>query len=200
MDAVYRSAQNLRTMSPLEQELAALHQPLLRFAKLQLRDEAAAEDAVSATLLAILEKPAAFKGGSSLRTYATGILKHKLVDQIRRCSREVAITADEDQSIDDAIEALFREDGHWQDKPAAWVEPERSLEQAQLMRALEGCLEKLPARLGRVFMMREWLEHDTGEICEELNITANNCHVMLFRARMLLRQCLDSGWFQASSS
>jgi RNA polymerase sigma-70 factor (ECF subfamily) len=187
-------------MTPLEQELSALHQPLLRFAKLQLRDEAAAEDAVSATLLAILEKPDAFKGGSSLRTYATGILKHKLVDQIRRCSREVAINTDEDQSIDDAIEALFREDGHWQDKPAAWVEPERSLEQAQLMRALEGCLEKLPARLGRVFMMREWLEHDTGEICEELNITANNCHVMLFRARMLLRQCLDTGWFRASAS
>ena len=87
MDAVYRSAQNIRTMSPLEHELAALHQPLLRFAKLQLRDEAAAEDAVSATLLAILEKPDAFKGGSSLRTYATGILKHTLVDQIRRCSR-----------------------------------------------------------------------------------------------------------------
>ena len=68
------------------------------------------------------------------------------------------------------------------------------------MRALEGCIEKLPARMGRVFMMREWLEHDTAEICEELSITANNCHVMLFRARMLLRQCLDSGWFQASTS
>jgi RNA polymerase sigma-70 factor, ECF subfamily len=78
-------------MSPLEEELSALHKPLLRFAKLQLRDDAAAEDAVSATLLAILEKPAALQGGSSLRTYATGILKHKLVDHIRRCSREVAI-------------------------------------------------------------------------------------------------------------
>ena len=77
-------------MTPLERELAALHKPLLRFAKLQLRDEAAAEDAVSATILAILEKPDAFKGGSSLRTYATGILKHKLVDQMRRTSREVS--------------------------------------------------------------------------------------------------------------
>jgi RNA polymerase sigma-70 factor (ECF subfamily) len=187
-------------MTPLEQELSALHQPLLRFAKLQLRDEAAAEDAVSATLLAILEKPDAFKGGSSLRTYATGILKHKLVDQIRRCSREVAISTDEDQSIDDAIEALFNETGHWSDKPSAWAEPEHALERNQLMQALERCLEKLPARLGRVFMMREWLEEDTGTICEELNITANNCHVMLFRARMLLRECLDNGWFQASAS
>jgi RNA polymerase sigma-70 factor (ECF subfamily) len=187
-------------MSPLEQELAALHKPLLRFAKLQLRDEAAAEDAVSATLLAILEKPDAFKGSSTLRTYATGILKHKLIDQIRRGAREVVVETQEDQSIDEAIEALFNETGHWFDKPVAWVEPERAVEQGQMMRALERCLEKLPGRLGRVFMMREWLEQDTREVCEELNITANNCHVMLFRARMLLRECLDTTWFQRQAT
>lgn len=187
-------------MSPLEQELAALHQPLLRFAKLQLRDEAAAEDAVSATLLAILEKPDAFKGGSSLRTYATGILKHKLVDQIRRCAREVPIEPQDDQSIDEAIEALFNETGHWNDKPAAWVEPERALERSQMQRVLERCLEDMPARLARVFMMREWLEEETSAICEELNITANNCHVMLFRARMLLRECLNANWFKKAAS
>ncbi|NJK42730.1 MAG: sigma-70 family RNA polymerase sigma factor [Aquincola sp.] len=183
-------------MTPLEQELSMLHKPLLRFAKLQLRDEAAAEDAVSATLLAILEKPDAFKGGSSLRTYATGILKHKVVDQIRRCAREVSIEPLEDQSIDEAIEAMFDETGHWRDEPASWVEPERAVEQSQMMTALERCIETLPDRLGRVFMMREWLENDTSEICEELNITANNCHVMLFRARMLLRACFDASWFQ----
>jgi RNA polymerase sigma-70 factor, ECF subfamily len=187
-------------MSPLEHELAALHTPLLRFAKMQLRDEAAAEDAVSATLLAILEKPDAFQGGSSLRTYATAILKHKLVDQIRRCAREVPIEPLDDQSVDDAIEALFNETGHWEDKPKAWIEPERAVEQQQLMRALERCLETLPGRLARVFMMREWLEEETGTICEELNITANNCHVMLFRARMLLRECLDSNWFRRGSA
>jgi len=186
-------------MSPLEQELSALYKPLLRFAQLQLRDKAAAEDAVSATMLAILEKPDAFQGASSLRTYATGILKHKLVDHIRRCSREVAIEPLDEQSLDDAIESLFREDGHWQDKPAAWVEPEQALERAQMMRVLEGCLEKLPARVARVFMMREWLEKETQEVCEELGITANNCHVMLFRARMLLRSCLDSNWFHRST-
>jgi RNA polymerase sigma-70 factor (ECF subfamily) len=187
-------------MSPLEQELSALHQPLLRFAKLQLRDEAAAEDAVSATLLAILEKPDAFQGGSSLRTYATGILKHKLVDQIRRSSREVAIEPLDEQSLDEAIEELFNESGHWCDKPVAWAEPERALEQDQMMKVLERCLERLPGRLARVFMMREWLEEETGAICQELNITANNCHVMLFRARMLLRECLDTHWFKPAAS
>ena len=183
-------------MTPLERELAALHKPLLRFAKLQLRDEAAAEDAVSATILAILEKPDAFKGGSSLRTYATGILKHKLVDQMRRTSREVSIEPLDEQSLDEALDALFNETGHWCDKPVPWVEPERAVEQAQLMKALERCLENLPARLARVLMMREWLEKETQEVCDELGITANNCHVMLFRARMLMRACLDTHWFQ----
>jgi RNA polymerase sigma-70 factor, ECF subfamily len=187
-------------MSPLEQELTALHKPLLRFAKLQLRNEAAAEDAVSATLLAILEKPDAFQGGSSLRTYATGILKHKLVDHVRRSSREVAIEPLDEQPIDEAIEALFREDGHWEDKPTAWAEPEQALEQAQMMKALERCLEKLPARIARVFMMREWLDKDTSEVCASLDISANNCHVMLFRARMLLRSCMDMNWFKRSST
>ena len=187
-------------MSPLEQQLAALHRPLLRFAKLQLRDEAAAEDAVSATLLAILEKPDAFKGGSSLRTYATGILKHKVVDQVRRCSREVAIEPLDEQSLDEALDALFDDTGHWCDKPNAWAEPERALEQVELQRTLERCLETLPARLASVFMMREWLDKETDEICRELSITANNCHVMLYRARMLLRGCLDKQWFCKASA
>jgi RNA polymerase sigma-70 factor (ECF subfamily) len=183
-------------MTPLERQLSELHRPLLRFARLQLRDEAAAEDAVSATLLAILEKPDAFQGGSSLRTYATAILKHKVVDQIRRSSREVAIETQEEQSIDEALDVLFDATGHWCDKPRAWAEPEQALENAQMMKALERCLEGLPARLARVFMMREWLEKETDEVCDELGITANNCHVMLYRARMLLRACLDKTWFQ----
>jgi RNA polymerase sigma-70 factor, ECF subfamily len=187
-------------MSPLELELATLHKPLLRFAKLQLRDEAAAEDAVSATLLAILEKPDAFKGGSSLRTYATGILKHKLVDHIRKSRREVTVDVKDDQSIDEALDALFDAGHHFIDDQPAWAEPSRAVEQAQLMRALEQCLEGLPDRLGRVLMMREWLEKETGEICDELQITANNCHVMLYRARMLMRACLDQNWFQRKPS
>jgi RNA polymerase sigma-70 factor, ECF subfamily len=187
-------------MSPLEQQLAALHQPLLRFAKLQLRDEAAAEDAVSATLLAILEKPDSFQGTSSLRTYATGILKHKVVDHVRRSWREVSVEPLEDQAIDDALDALFDETGHWCEPPAAWVEPERAAERTQLRAALERCLESLPPRLARVLTLRELLDQDTSEICTELGISSNNCHVMLHRARMLMRACLETQWFQQRAS
>lgn len=179
----------------LEAELAQLHKPLLRFAQLQLRNDSMAEDVVSETLLAILEKPDGFEGRSSLRTYATGILKFKIIDVLRKRGREVHIETLEDQSLDDAMDALFQKDGHWQEPPATWQQPEKSLEQRQFFEVLQVCVDRLPAKTGRVFMMREWLEQDVEAICTELGITANNCGVMLYRARMLLRECLERNWF-----
>lgn len=179
----------------LESELAELHKPLLRFAQLQLRNDSMAEDVVSETLLALLEKPDSFEGRSSLRTYATGILKFKIIDVLRKRGREVHIEPMDEQSMDDAMDALFAKDGHWQEPPAAWQQPEKSLEQRQFFEKLQICVDRLPAKTGRVFMMREWLDKEVDEICAELDITANNCGVMLYRARMQLRDCLDRNWF-----
>jgi RNA polymerase sigma-70 factor (ECF subfamily) len=179
----------------LEAELSQLHQPLLRFAQMQLRHDSMAEDVVSETMLAILEKPTAFEGRSSLRTYATGILKFKIIDVLRKRGREVHVEPLDEQSLDDALDALFVQDGHWQDEPAAWQQPEKSLEQRQFFEQLQACVDRLPAKIGRVFMMREWLEHEVDDICGELGITANHCGVMLYRARMQLRECLDRHWF-----
>ena len=96
----------------IEAELAQLHQQLLRFAMMQLRNESMAEDVVSETFLAILEKPDSFEGRSSLRTYATGILKFKIIDVIRKRGREVHVEPLDEQSMDDAMDALFAKDGH----------------------------------------------------------------------------------------
>lgn len=182
----------------LEEELARLRGPLLRYAGLQLRSDAMAEDVVSETLLAILERPDAYHGASSLRTYATGILKHKIVDVLRRRGHELPIEPVDDESIDDAIDALFRADGHWVEPPQAWGAPERALEQREFFEVLQRCVDRLPARLGRVFMMREWLELEVDQICEQMGINANNCGVMLYRARMQLRECLDRQWFRGA--
>ena len=179
----------------LDAQLAALRQPLLRFALMQLRNAAVAEDVVSETMLAILEKPDGFEGRSTLRTYATGVLKFKIIDVLRRQGREVAIAAGDDQTLDDAIDALFDASGHYRDPPAAWQQPDAALHQQQFMAALQLCIEGLPPRLARVFMAREWLEQDVDEVCGELGITANNCGVMLHRARMQLRECLNQQWF-----
>ena len=162
---------------------------------LQLRNDSAAEDVVSETLLAILEKPDNFEGRSSLRTYATGILKFKIIDVIRKRGREVHIEPLDEQSMDDAVDALFAKDGHWAEPPPAWQEPDKALQQSQFFEVLQTCVDRLPAKIGRVFMMREWLDKDVDDICQELGITSNHCGVMLYRARMQLRECLGGNWF-----
>jgi RNA polymerase sigma-70 factor (TIGR02943 family) len=128
-----------------------------------------------------------------LKTWLVGILKHKLIDQIRRHSREVSATRDEDDQDIDAL--LFTENGMWREAPAEWGDPEATLGQREFFEVLEVCVEMLPGVQGRIFMMREWLELETPEICKELGITATNCWVLLHRARLRLQMCLQERWF-----
>jgi len=176
---------------------------LLRVARLQLRDEALAEDVVQETLVAALSG-SGFSGRSSLKTWLTGILKHKIVDAIRRKQREPVAAStlgslDGEQDIED-FDAMFDETGHWSPKPADWGDPAAALECRQFIEIVDFCLEKLPPNTARVFMMREVLELETAEICKELAITANNLWVILYRARMALRLCLEQHWFAAEAS
>ncbi|MQA38410.1 MULTISPECIES: sigma-70 family RNA polymerase sigma factor [Telluria group] len=179
----------------LHRQLEVMRPLLVRFAQLQIRNQALAEDAVQDALIAVLEKPERFNGQSSLRTYVTGILKFKIIDCLRASSRERQIDTAEDQSEDDAIDSLFKADGHTREQPMAWGDPDATLEQKDFFKVLEICLEKLPAKTARIFMMREWLELETDEICKELAITTSNAWVLLYRARMRLRECLDLNWF-----
>lgn len=175
-------------------QIEALRPTLLKYARLQLRNPAWAEDAVSDTLLAALEKPQAFASQSQIKTWLIGILKHKLVDQIRKNCREVSTSATSEDG-EDLEDLLFSSNGHWRETQLDWGNPEDALRQLDFIKVLEACVEKLPGQQGRLFMMREWLELDSDEICKELSITPTNLWVMLHRARLRLRECLQAGWF-----
>ena len=168
----------------------------MRYASLQLRDAAAAEDAVQEALLAALAGEENFAGRSNLRTWLTGILKHKIVDAIRRQTRERPASELEPEGDEGEFDALFDRRGHWQEAPDAWEQPEGALGQKQFLAALEACLRALPQRTAQAFMMREHLGLETPEICKELGITTTHCWVMLHRARMALRLCLQENWFR----
>ena len=183
------------TNPTLFQQLEAMRPALLRFALLQLRNPELAEDAVQDALLAILEKPDQFAGSSSLRTYVIGILKFKIIDSLRVAGRTVQIETEPDQSEDDVIDHLFTANGHTVDPPQAWGNPDAVLQQQDFFRVMEICLEKLPVQNARVFMMREWLDLETEEICKELQLSSSNLWVILYRARLRLRECLDINWF-----
>ena len=176
-------------------QVEALRPYLVRYASLTLRNRDAAEDAVQETLLAALSSEARFEGRSNLRTWLTGILKHKCIDALRRARRESPLAGDDAEAAGADFEALFDEREHWREPPAGWDDPDGALHQKQFLQALEACLAGLPARTAQVFMLREHAGFETAEICKELGITSSHCWVLLYRARMALRLCLEKNWF-----
>ena len=179
----------------LESQLGEYQAYLLRFARLQLRNDAWAEDAVSETLLAAVAKPQSFGNRSQLKTWLVGILKHKVIDILRERQHEVSLASDEGDGSDELDALMFKGDGHFQEQPADWGDPEQELSSRQFFAVLEACAERLPAAMGRVFLMREWLELSSEEICKELGLTPTNLYVQLHRARLRLRECLELNWF-----
>jgi RNA polymerase sigma-70 factor (ECF subfamily) len=169
---------------------------LLRFARLQLRNDAWAEDAVSETVLAALAKPHAFDNRSHLKTWLVGILKHKVIDALRHHRREISgLQSSADDDADPLDYLGFKADGHFTVPPADWGNPEQELSSRQFFEVLDACTQKLPAAQGRLFLMREWLELSSEEICKELALTPTNFYVQLHRARLRLRDCLELNWF-----
>jgi len=188
----------MTTDAPLsfEQLLVSNRPYLLRFARLQLRNDTWAEDAVSETVLAALAKPQTFDNRSQLKTWLVGILKHKVIDALRHHSREVSGLESTDEDDSDPLEYLgFKADGHFSQAPAEWGNPEQQFSSRQFFEVLDACTNKLPASQGRLFLMREWLELSSEEICKELGLTPTNLYVQLHRARLRLRECLELNWF-----
>lgn len=169
---------------------------LYKYALLHTRDEHRAEEAVQETLLAALQARDRFSGEASVRTWLIGILKHKVMDMFRRDAREVQLEDPDDLEggEDTLAEEIFKPNGRWQDKPSDWGNPEEVLERGQFMAILQRCLDALPPRLARLFMLREVMEKNTENICQELAITPTNLWTMLYRARLGLRRCLDRNW------
>lgn len=165
---------------------------LYRFALARLRDPHQAEDVVQETFLAAV-KSNSFVAQSSPRTWLTGILKHKIIDLIRKSTRETVasdLMSEQDANMDEFFDAT----GHWAEVPQAWDVPENALEQKQFLAVLQSCLDKIPNKLATLFLMRDVHETDNEEICKELNITTTNAWVMLYRARMGIRKCLEINW------
>lgn len=180
-----------------QEDLVRLRADLLRFAMLQLRDQASAEDAVQDAMLAGMSKMTEFRGQAQLSTSVFAILKVKIIDILRSRSRFQTSGGDAEDLPADSFDALFDERDRWNadDRPAFWGDPEATLAQQQLWTVFQLCLERLPPMTSRVFMMREFLELEPDKVAAELAITKTNCGVILYRARMALRLCLQIRWF-----
>ncbi|MBT9519772.1 MAG: sigma-70 family RNA polymerase sigma factor [Dechloromonas sp.] len=181
--------------------LDEIRRDMIKFAHLQLRDEAQAEDVVQEALVSALDNTKEFAGRSAVKTWIFAILKNKIIDLIRQQARTTNVSAlsAEEESLDQAFESLFKTNAHWSPgaRPSNWGDPEESLREQRFWEVFDACLKHLPENTARVFMMREFLEFETAEVCLELSLTTSNCNVILHRARNGLRRCLESNWFSA---
>lgn len=163
---------------------------LYRFALLRVRDPSSAEELVQETFLAALKATESFREKSSERTWLIGILKHKLVDHIRRTRREIPSDA-----IDAEVDAYFNDSGAWTVPPSLAGNPVSHTEQEEIRRRLAECMRALPERLSRAFVLTQVDGVLAAEVCKILGVTATNLWVLLHRARLRLRKCLEDGGF-----
>jgi RNA polymerase sigma-70 factor (ECF subfamily) len=169
--------------------------PLFRFAMTRLKDRDTAEELVQETFLAALKAKDSFKGRSSERTWLIGILKNKIIDHFRKQAKERPIS---EQGEDQVVEEAFTARGWWKNRPKAWAgDPSKAFSEKEFWQVFAECLANLPERLGRVFTLREMDDMPTEKVCKVLNLTQTNLWVILHRARMRLRACLESNWFRS---
>jgi RNA polymerase sigma-70 factor (ECF subfamily) len=163
---------------------------LFHFSLARVKNREIAEDLVQETFLAAVKSQDRFKGRSSEKTWLFGILKHKVIDHYRK---NKSILYEQDLSLGtENLDAFFNAKGAWQTLPAHWrLNPGKSQEVREFLDHFYSCLADLPKRTADVFAYREIDGLSTKEICKLLDITAGNCWVILYRARMLLRKCLE---------
>ena len=170
---------------------------LYRFALYRVYEATVAEDLVQETFLAALGSIKDFQHRSSIKTWLTGILKHKIIDHFRKKAREQPI--DDIESNINTLDDLFDQNGHWKIKPAKWdADPQKLYDQKEFVKIFQKCLAELPGRQASAFTLREIVGESTKKICKILDVSSTNCWVLLHRARMYLRRCLEINWFTNS--
>ena len=171
---------------------------LLRFAAARVKDRHIAEDLVQDTFLAAVQSKERYQGRSSEKTWLFSILKHKIIDHYRK--KKNIVNVNDYIEDPDRVDAFFNAKGGWQIRPNHWSQnPSEAYENKEFLDHFYRCLSGLPQRTADVFILREIDGLSTGEICERIGITENNCGVILYRARMLLRKCLESTGFDQIS-
>jgi RNA polymerase sigma-70 factor (ECF subfamily) len=166
---------------------------MYRYALARVSDPESAQDLVQEALVAAIQSYGRFQGRSSVKTWLIAILKRKIVDHYRRASNRV--TTNDIEAVAGNVDKMFDDSGHWRVFPNEWtIKPDVAFEQKEFMDVLYKCISALPDRLAEIFMLREFHEMSTKRICGKLEITESNSWVMLYRARMQLRQCLETNW------
>jgi RNA polymerase sigma-70 factor (ECF subfamily) len=171
---------------------------LHNLASMQLNSRDEAEDAVQDTFAAAISGMAGFSGRVPVRAWLVGILRNKIIDAIRRRARYIRLDPADGLPDDDAeFDGMFTPDGSWQPAALHGACPESAAAYQQLLELVDLCMQQLPANTGRVFLMREFLGLEFTDIARQLDLSEGHLRVLLYRARMRLRDCVSRGWEHA---
>ena len=168
---------------------------LYRFALVRVRSEVVAEDLVQDTFLAGIQALDKFSGKSSVSTWLTGILKHKIIDHFRKNRYELQPLSDFDLG-EDLLKNQFDQQGNWHIDLVEWATPDQCLNDQQFWQVFQQCLDRLPKNMADLLLLRTMEGLSSEDCCQVLGFeTTNQLWVTLSRTRMKLRQCLDVKWF-----
>jgi RNA polymerase sigma-70 factor (TIGR02943 family) len=167
--------------------------PLYRYACMRLTDNEACKDLVQETFLSAWRNLDAYKGEASSKNWLFIILKNKITDHFRKAATQsVSVLL---QEYDD--ETFFDSTGHWRQGmyPREWtVDFADPMESKQFYQVFNSCGKKLREVQNAVFIMKYVDGLDSDEICKALNLSADNYWVLMHRAKVQLRACLQKNW------
>lgn len=163
---------------------------LYAYTMARVNDMQQAEDIVQNTFLSAWKGRETYKGQASEKNWLFAILKNKIIDHFRKQSQnKVTAIADEKE--------MYFEDGHWkaESAPKEWgIDMDQPVETKEFYSVLDKCKQKLKDIQQSVFVMKYMEDIDADEICKVLNITPSNYWVLIHRAKLHLRKCLEKNW------
>lgn len=169
---------------------------LFSYAISRISSRPAAEDIVQDCLLSAYAARESFRGGSSERTWLVSILKRKIIDHYRKQSRNPEMPGNH---YFQAFHKGGAEDGTWikDHAPAEWDSGILDEDDDDaLMRVIQFCISLLSPNMAASFSMKALDGISTPEICKELGISESNLWVLLHRARLQLRECVEKQWYK----
>lgn len=169
---------------------------LLSFSFSRLNDREAAKDLVQDTFFSAYKNLNQYRGEVQEKSWLFAILKNKIIDYYRSKSRSM-VRMPEGDVIEE--NAMFDENGHWTTSglPSVWSSDLKDgLEQKEFYVVLDNCRKKLPEMQNIVFSMKLLDEYPASQICKELGVSASNYWVLMHRAKLRIRKCLEMNWFK----
>jgi RNA polymerase sigma-70 factor (ECF subfamily) len=173
---------------------------LYKFAYYRVNDDQLAEDLVQDAFLSALKARDTYKGDAAEKTWLIAILKNKIIDHYKKASTKNESPLKLRTYDAPSLDYFFNKEknGHWQSetKPKDWGEVDNSYDSKEFYKILESCLKDLPEKWKGIFTMSLLDDSDAKMVCKEFNLSSSNFWVIMHRAKLQVRACLEKNWLR----